>query len=294
MDPPNDEVLRNLGKGELPGLTGISASGNPVFHWLGVARDALLEMPAKQVMDDNKITRIMYDNPHYLLQDNLAALKRIFNQRDAARAANRLMGYFNTHATKHAKSKAMGHLAYQMNYYGAWDKMSDSWVNKKRTTVKSFVKWIRFAWDKFVDWKHGGRAAWNLPKDAKQWMKDVKDKEIEDILLMALSEVGKVYGDEAEWNITSDKFKIPRGSKLVILRSHIPDQARKDVEKEKKLGGTLKGPATYNWEDTIEKDDRLLATVKKYKLDSRYKVVYVDRKKFDATRAKYFELRAKK
>jgi hypothetical protein len=56
---------------KVKGLKGISSDSDIQFQFLGVARDAMLQIPSKDLLEQNKITRIMYDNPHYLVSKNM-------------------------------------------------------------------------------------------------------------------------------------------------------------------------------------------------------------------------------
>ena len=65
FDPDTPERMQELENMELPGVKGISASKEIVLDFLGVARDALIVMPAQKVLEMNKITRFMYDGDQY-------------------------------------------------------------------------------------------------------------------------------------------------------------------------------------------------------------------------------------
>jgi hypothetical protein len=56
---------------KVKGLKGISSSNTIQFEFLGVARDAMLQIPSKDLLKLNNVTRIMYDNPHYFVSNNL-------------------------------------------------------------------------------------------------------------------------------------------------------------------------------------------------------------------------------
>ena len=77
-DAKTIKVIRQLSNMKLEGLTGISEKNDIGFHWLGVARDAMLIMDGKEVVEQNKLSRILYGNPNYFLSNKMAMAKRIF------------------------------------------------------------------------------------------------------------------------------------------------------------------------------------------------------------------------
>jgi len=66
-----ENIIDQLKTGKIKGLKGISSSSDIQFDFLGVARDAMLQMDSTKLLELNNITRIMYDNPHYLVSKNL-------------------------------------------------------------------------------------------------------------------------------------------------------------------------------------------------------------------------------
>ncbi len=66
-----ETMIDELKSGKIKGLKGISSSSEIQFQFLGVARDAMLQIDSTELLKINNITRIMYNNPHYLVSKNL-------------------------------------------------------------------------------------------------------------------------------------------------------------------------------------------------------------------------------
>ncbi len=70
--------LPQLENGMLYGLDGISSDPYIIDQLLGEeGRSVILVIPSKELLEINKLTRIMYDNPNYLLSNDADAFDRI-------------------------------------------------------------------------------------------------------------------------------------------------------------------------------------------------------------------------
>jgi hypothetical protein len=74
-----EDSIDSLNQYKFKGLKGISSSDKIQFQFLNVARDCVLRMESKELLHINPFTKIMYDNPHYLVSKDLLALRRIYN-----------------------------------------------------------------------------------------------------------------------------------------------------------------------------------------------------------------------
>jgi hypothetical protein len=110
------EMVDELKTGRVNGLKGISSSSEIEFQFLGVARDAMLQMDSEKLIKQNKITRIMYDNPHYLVSNNMWGLRRLYNARQNV-WIDQVFGNLFERIQKEMKSVDK-QLAYDMDYYG--------------------------------------------------------------------------------------------------------------------------------------------------------------------------------
>lgn len=72
--------VKDIARGVLDGVQGISDKSEIIMNWYGIARNAIIVMDANKLMKMNKLSRIQYDNPHYLASDGLFALYRLWDK----------------------------------------------------------------------------------------------------------------------------------------------------------------------------------------------------------------------
>jgi hypothetical protein len=69
-------LTEDLIKGRLNNLKGISSTPNiAIWFW----KQCFLEMPARKLLELNKLSRVMYYNPNYMASKNFSILNRISN-----------------------------------------------------------------------------------------------------------------------------------------------------------------------------------------------------------------------
>ena len=64
-------------RGTLRGIKGISASPEILYEFLSGPGMAFIRLPGARCVARNKLSRVMYTNPNYLMSKNMAALQRI-------------------------------------------------------------------------------------------------------------------------------------------------------------------------------------------------------------------------
>lgn len=318
------DSFRHIVKGELPGLQGISADANIKFNWLGMgSRNAMLIMDGKKLIKLNKMTRIMYDNPDYLVSSGLRALARLFGnphtERGVANTLNNFSSYIIT-ALKQAGNKKTAALNHDMDYRGQQLSTREFTGWKKVQNVATFAKAYKAAWLKHTKPKASG-SHWTASSDrtSHKIMSEMSISTLTDILRKALELVGKTYTSEAEWLLKSDKLKVPSGSRLLILsqtekidRSTIfgdeigeKQGSALDIDAATKLfkqGKTLEQVKAAS-QMGVEQAPIVSSTIKKIgKIHAwdqmikelpkgKYKIQVVDSKKFAAAKDKYFTKR---
>jgi hypothetical protein len=199
--------VEQLIKGELSGVRGISANKEIILDFFGDGyRDVLLVMPGAETIKLNKLTRIMYDNPHYLLQNNCAALLRIedgghFNQ---SRMVSTLLDKF-VHGFKLFSRKAVDLELVQ------WVAESAPRPNRINT-VKDAAVWLQ----KAMQYVAKSREAKVI--EGVDNLKELTLNDYKKIVVLGLSSVSASYRQEGEWLIKGDSLKIPRGSRLYMIK----------------------------------------------------------------------------
>ena len=212
-----ESMVDELKTGKIKGLKGISSDSDIQFSFLGVARDAMLQIDSKKLLKLNKITRIMYDNPHYLVSNNLWALRRMYNA-SPNNWANQVFGNLFGMIQKQMKGIDK-QLRYDMEYYG-FRNVDLKWA--KQMNSKGKIKNIKDLSISIKDYIE------NIFSDKTGIDYDMPLNTIKDIIFKALKDIGEIYSSENEWVVKNDYLVVPKGSTMYILTME-PDNFNKDV-----------------------------------------------------------------
>jgi hypothetical protein len=280
------EGFEDLKKEKFENMSGISGSGNIKFNFLGVARDAMLVMDSEKVIKLNKLTRVMYDNPHYFLANDMIALQRIFNSRDNRRVLENILDYLTKEIKKDPKYKQLSHdAAYYSLFNMGWD-----W-SKKLPKINNIKKLSIFLTRKInTDFSDKTGVKYNL-----------EEKDVHGLLWNALLQIGKVYHDESEWILKNKTLEIPSKSKLFILVNPInrlTDLITYCIDKEKSIDSLTaeeKNKYITKEEDGIFlfMNDTIVQKQIDYgimtkKLEKKYKVYLYNKDKFEKAKQRFF------
>jgi hypothetical protein len=285
IDDINEDQVKQLATGVLKGVKGISGDREIVRQFLGVARNAMLVMPGKDVVKLNKVTRVLYEKPEYLVSNNLAALYRIW-QKDPESGLGRdglmmnFMDYFRAFLMKEPAASPLGNIGHAINF-GHLRRMKYAQMfrgqNPRINTVKDLAVWVRNASIELAQEK-GERQYLDL-------LKKIPVKDFYRVALRTLKKIGDMYKSEGEWIIKGDVFKVPKNSRLLVLRheSVTPEIIKKHKEGELPTDWADMVLSGYNFDKATL---RAMNLIEKYGLDKKYKLRYVPEKKFNAHRAK--------
>ena len=234
---------KSLAAGKLFGIRGISDQGAIEAQFLGVARDAVLVMPGKALAQENKLTRMLYGNIHYLLSNDMAAMKRIVQAsshpgRARAHAARVLMEYL-LKVIKESNDARYRDLIHEWEYAGVGSGISNDFDDiGKVDSVRDFMgATLKIVDKRAADKKRGVSDRSHYFRivgeqmhtwDYAHWLK----------LLSKVSEMtARIYGEEGEWVSKGDSIKIPTGSTLRLLTKRIPDSTWELYKKLYPSGG---------------------------------------------------------
>ena len=202
-------MMDELKTGKIKGLKGISSSNEIMFSFLGVARDAMFQIDAKQLISLNKITRILYDNPHYLVSKNMWALRRIFSASPSG-WINQVFGNLFDRLQVETKRSKHKELSYDMGYYG-FRNVDYDWAKKVKTKINNLKdlsslvhKYIHYVFTEKTNRKY-----------------DISVKEISDMLYVSILKIGELYSSENEWVVKSDILTLPKKTILHILTKDV-------------------------------------------------------------------------
>jgi len=242
---PNDHILdvgEQLAKGELKGITGITDAGSVLqLRMLGQNRNAMLVMPGAAVVAANSLSRVMYDNPEYLMSKDMSAAQRLLGARrdkesvirtiiqKMEKASPEFMGRWNALDVFPAAAMAGIQLNSVRDFAESMYELSLSKVKEaiERNKPYSDEKWFEERFGPFTD--------------VDQYVEATR---------LGLLTFGKDFVWEGEWIVKDKTLNIPHGSKLYILKTGPRSQEAK-------------------------------AIVDQHELDKKYKVFYVDEAKMN-------------
>lgn len=289
IDPQFHDKAQQLAAGELHGVQGISDTKQIIVDWLGVARNTVLIMPAKSFLDANNVTRVMYENPHYLVSKNLAAIFRLTNKSqdrdyDWSSVIERVMDYMKLAQKQVELSDELGTIMYYVDY----GTLSASWFGKIFRNTKPSINSVKqlAAWFKEASIQVADEHSKSLVESAK----NVEVGEWERLLLAGLKQLGKVYQSEGEWLVKDESLTIPPGSTLLVgldtMPKDISDEAKRIHKNPKDRPRIMMGQLR----DEI-KQLEFIDFVESLGLDQRYNFKFISNRKFDQYRKKLWSKR---
>lgn len=309
-----EKIFDQLKQRKIKGLKGISSSNEIEFQFLGVARDAMLEMNSKELMNLNDVTRIMYDNPHYLVSKNMWALRRIYQdnpQKWSSTTVNHIFGNLFEYLIKTIKESGKhGEFVHDAEYSG-FRNVDYDWAKKianklKIRNLKDLAKIVKNYIDNIF-----------YEKMNKSWASrrtepyDFKLQEIYKYLYETLLEIGRIYSSENEWVVKNDHLKVPKGSNLYLLTPTIEnfkEEAYKAVKNwiennpDKDLFDLKTGNMKFSMQIRNKMEDMgikkfgtpgkyvYLYEIDKYteELENEYNVKKIDESEFRRKQSEYF------
>lgn len=189
----------------LDGITGISESGLILLDFFMVARNMVLKLNGPDTVRINQLSRVMYDNPHYLVSNNLYALSRVYQKEYMWNRGeyNALMQNFLRMLVKSLGAKGPAAESIYMKPSFAAREVKPQRVHD----VPSFIRYLKRLFASVDDERFNAV------------MEDISDEELEQGVYHALERIGEIYGSEGEWVVKDKELKIP-ASFEVILATH--------------------------------------------------------------------------
>lgn len=244
-DDRSDKLIEDLKFGKLDGVRGIGGTNTKemIKDW-GTMREVMLIMPSEEVLKINKLSRVMYNNPEYLLSDGMKALRRLF-----AETSDKYSSIF-TKMEKYIFScmddpKIKGWIDYNGPLRNLDYKMDIiKSIHNTRDLTKHILQVMpeNIQKEKSFDW----------------WHKAVS---------CGVTKMGELYSNEKEWLVKGDAFHIPKNSKLIFVES---SYYKKEWEKSRNENKSIQFFAVKSAVENYEKFLRLVEEIKKH-----YKDVYV-------------------
>lgn len=274
LDAYSEDFAKQLAEGELQGVAGISGNKMIVPHFFGVARNAILVMPGTEVVRLNKLSRVMYDNPNYLLSKNMIALYRIWDINPAdtwgqRRVIENLMDYMKQVTKPWNVREPFGYL--MNNYYGGYWRVAEDYQKsgRKINSIHDLAK--------FLHW-----SAMNF--DVKVATK-LSPSDFIAPIEASFDRITKIYKSEGEWLVKDKALKIPAGTRLLI---GVPKHPNKFTDEQMKFIQSDEEIYELDWDDAYAMKElrQAIEMVEKHNLDKRYKVKWVDMRSFETIQSK--------
>lgn len=278
------ETLKQLEKMELNGLTGISDAGDLTFQWIGAGRDILLVMNGQEVVENNKISRFLYDNPHYMLSNNMKWLRRMY-QRQEGQDNRGVLFNLNKHIFLVLAQK--GYITkYDIDYSAPYQTMADAPMVKtaKINGVKDYIKFFRkvykFISDREKKEKKWGSSVFSREGGFEEIFDKISDSEFSNIVKLAFERIKKIYGSEGEWVVKTKILKVPKKSYLYILEKADKETVAKYKEDPKSIWDDWAKERVERWIKLKDEIDK--------KLKGKYIVKYFSVKEFKRVQTIHF------
>ncbi len=269
-----EKTLKELSNMKLDGITGISDKHDIAFQWLGIARDVMLIMKGTEMLKLNKISRILYSNPHYMLSNNMFASKRIFAKGDR----NPIGLMFNLFEY-YMKALMRGGVltSHDITYSAPYQTLSYNVkaLPPKINGVKDFVKYFRKSLEHSVKEQEGKDWPNHEIIDIAERMRKVSDTVLQKHVFDMYKDIEKIFGDEGEWIIKDKTLKIPKGSILYILVDKKGYEKYQKMKKEEPQQYKIATRMGFGGEDVLQKYQKIENGVKTY-LKGKYVVKLID------------------
>lgn len=214
----SEKYAKQVASGRLKGLKGISGDRRIVGSWLGVARNAMLVMPGKDVIKLNKLSRVLYDNPEYLASQDFKALYRLYNQTNRSQLMMRIVDRLKPHL-KRSTHPSAGDLHHVINHGWLSGHVIGNHYEKAKPRIQSVSDAAKYLKRAVAETGLASvKDRFGMPSAALPIIKEFPLSEWKKVVAAALTDAGKLYQDEGEWTVKGDTFHIPKNSNLVILR----------------------------------------------------------------------------
>jgi hypothetical protein len=207
---PDDLTLDSLKKGKIEGLTGISGSNLIIPSFMGVARNTILQLDGNETAKLNNLSRIMYDNPHYLVSNGLYPLARLWLKVWDGKI--KYGGVFQNLFDNMKRICKQSHpdLYHEWDYRGVPDYEVDKFIK-----AGNKIDWVQNVSDltKFLQ-----IFITNGPEDfkGKEALQDMSFKDLYTLIWDTLKFIGDIYSDEGEWVIKNKTLILPKDYEVYL------------------------------------------------------------------------------
>jgi hypothetical protein len=288
-----ERVLNQIRQGHLEGVKGISDTNEILGRFLKGERNAFLKMHGPDVVRENALTRVLYDNIHYLVQSDMRAMQRIWD-RTPYHIIEDLLG--GKHIQKvmvksgNPSLRALGFLIEEHLY------------DIKHDIASLYPDGIRSLRD-LGQWFYRALAKVSTSKGLRDFaplLSQLRPSDLEASLAQPLLAIASEFQPEGEWILKGTGLTIPKGSQLYVS---MPMESWEPYQQWVRAGrfplfpdvvfpsSMTKGLTPSEIED-LEFEyivheanfaylDEVLGLLEDHDIESRCDVVYLDTKEFE-------------
>lgn len=242
--------VKEIIAGHMKGVVGIS--GDPRIIRGHAFRGGLLIMDGEEVIKANKVSRIQYENPRYLVQDNLAALRRIMNKSGSSAVADVIYNL----VSRLIYSSKNEDLKHQEEWFSIASNVHSYYAKHPRQfkSYEDLEKWLYEALDSVLQMYGNYGKGLEIEKIADRrkfgvWLKGVFDRLVVD------------YEDEAEWRVKDEDFMIPkRGTRVYVLAEPSELAHYEKIWRSEDPGWIIDKKGTIKAAELLKKAEKMLTS----------------------------------
>lgn len=281
--------IKQLERGVLPGIKGLSASPDIIKKFLGLmgSTNFVLRMPGRETLRLNNLTEVSYTNPKKLMDEGgIATLSRLTGADGNPRSTRYQLlrtgrEFFGDSLGPHVtKDPSLAPLYLQLNARGRMEKRQPDKFKgfmRKITSFDATVKWFR---DYLLFW--AGKDAPSIGR--------LPNSLFVRAMLYSIRGLSSHYEEEKEWGLQRGRpLKIPEGSLLYVTYFDLPLEWMTQYRKKGKdfleeLG--VSGWGADNLADKLNMNLKAMRVLKSSNLASHYRIILLDPIKFKAVAPK--------
>lgn len=206
-------IAEQLATQELSGVKGISGNILIIQDFFNVARDTLLVMNGYNLVNLNKVSRVMYDNPNYLVSNNLEVLFRIWNQ-------NSTLGVVQNIITHMRAVLGKSDLGYWLGSSGAITHYLSKELSDNPPEIKTFNQFFDWFWNVISSMKNTEEYKnSSYTTNTVNGLLGLERQGAYDLLKSTFDHINLIYSSEGEWKVKEGSLKIPPNSTLYLTLS---------------------------------------------------------------------------